>query len=190
MISRELAAQAALELIDAEGIDGLSLEKVALKLGARAPSLYYHLRNKAELFAEVTQLMLRQGEAEISDHHSDWREAVIDIALATRRSILRHPRAAILLLRFFPRHLMLPSYERWMEIYAVEPSLKMVITEGVEKLTFGSALFSANCREQGVATMPNFDRNEFPQLANAVAANGRDEEAEFVEILRRFLSTF
>jgi AcrR family transcriptional regulator len=191
MISKEAAARAALELISEEGIDGLSLERVANKLGARAPSLYYHLRNKAELLAEVTKLILTEGEMEVGPPPpGDWREAVISIALATRRAILRHPRAAILLLQFYPRQLMLQSYENWLPIYEVPMQFKMLITEGVERLTFGSALFSAYYQEQNIPRMPSFDRQKFPHLGSAIDANPYDEESEFIEILRRFLAAF
>jgi TetR/AcrR family transcriptional regulator, tetracycline repressor protein len=190
IISKEAAAQAALEIIDEEGIEGLSLERVANRLGARAPSLYYHLRNKAELLVEVTKLILGEGEREVKESHADWREAVVAISLATRRSILRHPRAAILMLRFYPRHLMLQSYEHWLQIYAVPPEQKMLLTEGLERLTFGSAIFSAHHREQKMPRIPAFDTAQFPHLAQAIEASPYDEEDEFAEIVRRFLSAF
>lgn len=190
IISKELAAQAALTVIDAEGIEALSLERVARMLGVRAPSLYYHLRNKAELLEEVAKLILIDAESAVEPPLADWREAVVSIAVATRRSILRHPHAAGLMLRFFPRHLMLQSYERWMDIYRVPLDTKMLLSEGVEKLTFGSALFSANCLAQDIAPMPEFDREQHPNLAAAIAANRRNEEEEFIEIMRRFLSAF
>lgn len=191
MISKEAAAQAALDLIDEEGLDSLSLERVASRLGARAPSLYYHLRNKAELLAEVTKLILAEGEMELGEPpQGDWREALVAIGLATRRAILRHPRAAILLLQFYPRQLMLQSYENWMTLYRVPLEQKLLLSEGIERLTFGSALFSANYRERQIPRMPAFDHGEFPNLGAAVEANPYTEEEEFIELLRRFLSAF
>ena len=42
LISRDACARAALEIIDAEGLDALSLERLATEIGVRAPSLYHH----------------------------------------------------------------------------------------------------------------------------------------------------
>lgn len=42
LISRTLAAEAALAVIDEVGLDAVSLSLVAQKLGVRAPSLYHH----------------------------------------------------------------------------------------------------------------------------------------------------
>jgi hypothetical protein len=77
-----------------------------------------------------------------------------------------------------------------MQLYRVPLELKMMVSEGIERLTFGSALFSANYRERQIPRMPDFDHAEFPGLGAAVEANPYEEEEEFVEILRRFLSTF
>jgi len=43
-------------LIEAEGVDALSLTKLASALGVKAPSLYRYVKNKAELLAEVSFL--------------------------------------------------------------------------------------------------------------------------------------
>ena len=47
LISRDLCAQAALRIIDEDGLEALSLEKLARELGVKAPSLYHHFSNTA-----------------------------------------------------------------------------------------------------------------------------------------------
>ena len=43
----------ALEVIDADGLDAMSLERLADELGVKAPSLYHHFHDKAEILAAV-----------------------------------------------------------------------------------------------------------------------------------------
>ena len=53
MISRNLAANAALAEIDKLGMEGFGLSDVAARLGVKTPSLYHHFKNKDELLSEV-----------------------------------------------------------------------------------------------------------------------------------------
>lgn len=190
IISKELAARAALTVIDKLGVDGMSLQLVAKELGVKAPSLYYHFKNKAEMLAEVARIILTDGSSNKPPADTDWREAQIELAIATRRSILSHPRAAPLMLQFFPRHLMLKPYDDWSHKFDVPPELQLLVIEGVEKLTFGSALLGAMSRATGTQPMPEFNAEDYPHLDLAMQANSLDEEAMFIDTLRRFLFSF
>lgn len=59
-IDRDTAIDAARDLIEAEGIENLSLAKLAAGLGIKAPSLYHHFSGKAELLQGVN---LRTSQA-------------------------------------------------------------------------------------------------------------------------------
>ena len=189
IISTERAARAALGVIDVRGLDALSLELVANRMGIKAPSLYYHFKGKTELLAEVARLLLLEVKIP-EETEGDWRDRMIALSVATRRSILQHPNAAPLLLQFFPRHLLLGSYEHWIRDYPLPPDQHMIFVEGLEKLTFGSALFEAACRARGVEPMPQFDHARYPHLAEALRTNALDDEALFIETLRRFIDGF
>lgn len=189
LISRDRAARAALGVIDIHGLDALSLELVSQRMGVKAPSLYYHFHSKAELLSEVAKMILL--DVKIPEHAPDqWEEAVLDLNVAVRRSILQHPNAAPLLLQFFPRRLLLGAYDRWIAGCPLPMEQRMVLIEGLEKLTFGSALFEAAYRSQGIEPMPDFDRARLPNLAEAVRLNPLDSEAAFIETLRRYLAGF
>ena len=111
IISRERAARAALDLIDVVGLGGFSLEGVAKRLGVKAPSLYHHFSDKDALLAEVARLLLVDINLPGDRAPQDPLDRLVSIAVAVRRSILHHANAAPLLLQFFPRHLLLSSYE-------------------------------------------------------------------------------
>jgi AcrR family transcriptional regulator len=168
------------------GLDALSLELVANRLGVKAPSLYYHFKHKAELLAEVARLILVDVEAP-NPEGLDWKEAMIQLAVGTRRSILQHPNAAPLLLSFFPRHLLLAAYDRWIALCPLPPEKHLVFIEGLEKITLGVALFEAAYRSSGTEPMPQFDRARLPNLSNAMRANMLGEEELFVATLRTFV---
>jgi AcrR family transcriptional regulator len=60
-LTREAITEAALELVDAEGLDALSMRNVAERLGVQASALYGHVSGKQELI----QLMLDRVACEI-----------------------------------------------------------------------------------------------------------------------------
>ncbi len=190
IISKELAAKAALSVIDSHGISGMSLQLVAQRLGVKAPSLYYHFENKAELLRDVARYVLLEAGISEDQHFGDWREALIVLALSIRKSIFEHPRAAPLLLEFFPRHLMLQTYEYWIGKVDLPMEKRMLIVDGVEKLTFGSAMLGAMSRANGNDPMPSFAPEQFPHLHAATTANSLNETDLFVATLRAFLNSF
>ncbi len=59
----ERIAQAALSLIDREGIEQLSMRRIGAALGVEAMALYHHFRNKAQLLDGVKDHLLGQLEA-------------------------------------------------------------------------------------------------------------------------------
>ena len=189
IISREGVAAAALGVIDDQGLDTFGLNIVAVRLGVKTPSLYHHFHGKSEVLAEVARLLLKEGKLPNAVAGLDWREEIVRISLASWRSILRHPQAAPLLLRFFPRLVLGGAYEHWAKLLTlnhVPVEWQITILEGSEKLTFGSALFTAASRssEPGLET-PAGDPH--PYLAAAVAGHEWDEEETFLRCLRAFL---
>jgi TetR/AcrR family transcriptional regulator, tetracycline repressor protein len=187
LISRGAATLAALSVIDAEGLEGFSLGAVARHMSVKAPSLYYHFRDKAELLSEVARhVLLHTGYRD--DMAGDWEARTIALCVETRRALLKHPHAAPLILQFFPRHLLLDAYDRAVEGYPRTRALHMAILEGIEKLTFGDALFEAAARSRNMPAMPAIDPAKHPNLSQSVAANQMDEEGVFVEALRMFFA--
>lgn len=190
LISREAAVAAAMEIIDETGLDGFNLGLVAKRLNVSAPSLYHHFRDKNEILAEVARLILIEAEEPKRLSNADWREALVSLGLATRRSILRHPKAAPLLLMFPPRHLALRAYERSLRQFekrGVPKHLHMTIVNGLDSIVFGTSLLSASVRAQGVESFPVYDRASFPCLTDAIQANDLSEDEMFAQVIRAFL---
>lgn len=189
LISRENAARAALVVIDERGLDGWSLEEVAKLLGVRAPSLYHHFSGKSDLLSEVVKLILRDIAAPQIDDN-DWEETVVRLCLEARQAILRHPHTATLLLQFFPKQFFIRAYDFWASVCPFHESVQLVMLEGLEKLTFGSAVFAAAERAGGKTGYPPVDADELPHLAGALAAGTMSDTRLFAETVRRYLAGF
>lgn len=183
LITHQTAAEAALSMIDANGLDALSLQSIARVLGVSAPSLYHHFRDKEELLTHVARLLLDKISHEQATWSSDWEERIIELSVATRRVMLRHPNAAPLALRFFPRRLMLPAYEKSLIDCPYPPEVQIVFSELTEKFTFGSSLFAAAAETHHIPAMPPVDVAIFPRLARALDAAPTDEQV-FIQGLR------
>lgn len=188
VISRERVISAALATIDAHGLGGFKLEIVARSIGVRAPSLYYHFRDKSELFGEVVLSLLQKVDIPDDIAADAWEAALIDICVQTRRQILFHYRAAPLLLEFAPRSIFLEAYEKWVRQCPYPVAVHMLLVEGIEKLTFGSAVFAAGERMRTESAAAADHRRDYPHLNRALRASPWDDEQMFVETIRTFVA--
>jgi len=90
-LSREQIVAEALRLLDSEGIEALSMRKLAAGLGAGTTSLYWHVANRDELIELVINEVY--GEVDLPDagEAPDWQAAIRHFAHSVRSTILRHP---------------------------------------------------------------------------------------------------
>lgn len=56
-LSKDTITTEALKLLNEEGLDGLSLRRLATRLNVKAPSLYWHMPDKNALLASVMELV-------------------------------------------------------------------------------------------------------------------------------------
>ena len=95
VIDREGMVEAALELLDDVGVEGLSMRRLAERLGVKAASLYWHVRNKEELLGLLADEICA-GVRE-PDPDLPWREKVETLVRENRRVLLLHRDAARIL---------------------------------------------------------------------------------------------
>jgi AcrR family transcriptional regulator len=89
--SRADVAQAAIAVADAEGIDAVSMRRVAAELGLGTMSLYHYVGGKDELLDLMTDAILGGQLVDDAELHEGWRPALRAIAVATRANFERHP---------------------------------------------------------------------------------------------------
>ncbi|CAN7554136.1 TetR/AcrR family transcriptional regulator [Rhizobium sp. LjRoot254] len=98
-LSLERIVATAVELLDAEGVDGLKMRRLADRLGAGAMSLYWHVDNKDEVFDLALDSVLEYRAPPREVEAEDWRGDVVYMLEDWRASMLRHPWSASLLPR-------------------------------------------------------------------------------------------
>ena len=91
-LTRQRVMTVAIELADRDGIDSISMRKLAQELGVEAMSLYTHVRNKEDLLDGMVDAVI--GQIPISADGAGWKASLRQMALAARSVILRHPWAA------------------------------------------------------------------------------------------------
>ncbi|VXC29092.1 TetR family transcriptional regulator [Arthrobacter sp. 9AX] len=94
-LSRDLVIAQALELVDAEGLDALTMRRLGQELGRDPMSLYRYAENRAALLDGVSELVLNQ--LAIHPEDPDWKAQLRHIAHNLREIALRHPNVVPLL---------------------------------------------------------------------------------------------
>jgi TetR/AcrR family tetracycline transcriptional repressor len=90
LISRRTALEAALKIIDEEGLATLSIRRLADALGVNGASLYHHFANKEDIVVGAAELALsRVRTPETTDE--SWRIWLLRNSLLLRDAMLEHP---------------------------------------------------------------------------------------------------
>src|SRR5215467_2519806 len=89
-ITRDVIVETALRILDSEGLDGLSMRRIAEELGTGAASLYWHVGSKDGLLDLVFDHVIGEGQVPDPDPRH-WQEQLKDVARDQRAATLRHP---------------------------------------------------------------------------------------------------
>ena len=73
-LSREAIAAAALEIVDSEGLDAVTMRRVAEKLGTGAASLYAHVAGKEELLELLVDRVIGEVEIPAESDPGQWQQ--------------------------------------------------------------------------------------------------------------------
>lgn len=110
-LTRQRVLDAAIEIVDREGLDALSMRKLGTRLGVEAMSLYKHVANKDAVLDGLVEHLWTDVHNAITQHES-WDARLRSYAHAVRGTMHKHPQPATLLLS----RCMLPT--PLLEIYA------------------------------------------------------------------------
>ena len=197
-LSRSRVLQEALALTDEEGIEEVSMRKLARRLGVDPMSLYNHVDNKDAILDGITELILASAEfpAPTSDLRTDLRE----MARAFRRALLRHPRAAPLVLTrqlsssqaLMPTEIVLTTLRRAglspdQSVHAMRTVLAFLIGTLMREVHAGPT-FGVGDTESIRARRAELEDSGLPMIAEAAPYLAAcDHEAEFEFGLRVLL---
>jgi len=91
-LSRERILGTAVAFADREGVESLSMRRLAQELDVVPMALYKHLANKEQMLDGMLDVVV--GEIDPARTDTDWKTAVRDRILSARRALLRHPWAS------------------------------------------------------------------------------------------------
>lgn len=191
--SREKIAAAALEIADAEGLDAVSMRRVAAALGAATMTLYNYVRTRDDLLALMHDAIL--GEVVVPDGQlpREWRAAVTVIAYRVRDALVRHPWAVGAMQEAQPGPNAMRRFEQFLAAVAdsgLDTAQKFDLLSALNAYVFGNVLITTESRKRAriattdpsvLAEMSAFAEKlmrggEFPHTEALIAAGraGRD----------------
>lgn len=90
LLSQALILRTSLEIIDRDGLDGLTVRKLAEQLGVSAMAIYRHYESKAEIERQLVDLVV--GDYDVTNHdEADWREWLYTTYAGMRSALCAHP---------------------------------------------------------------------------------------------------
>ena len=89
-ITQEAIVETALRILDGEGLDGLSMRRIAEELDTGAASLYWHVGSKDGLLDLVLDQVIGEGNVPDPDP-GKWQDQIKQVARDQRAASLRHP---------------------------------------------------------------------------------------------------
>ncbi|MER9438071.1 TetR/AcrR family transcriptional regulator C-terminal domain-containing protein [Mesorhizobium sp. M0618] len=156
-LSRERIVAIAVELLDAQGIDGLTMRRLADRLGSGVMSLYWHVDNKEDVFDLALDSVLEHRRSPETGESPDWRGDVVHMLEDWRARMLRHPWSASLL----PRRALGPNILSRLEMLS-----KTLSRAGVADANLNAAIWSLwNYVMGATLTRASFDLSEEDRAA-------------------------
>ncbi|MGR9195869.1 TetR/AcrR family transcriptional regulator [Rhizobium leguminosarum] len=178
-LSLERIVATAVELLDAEGVDGLKMRRLADRLGAGAMSLYWHVDNKEKVFDLALDSVLEYRAPPEVDASRDWRGDVVHMLEDWRASMLRHPWSASLL----PRRALGPNILSRLELLS-----KTLSGAGVADADLNVAIWSLwNFVIGATTTRANFDLSDDDRAAAQQRLTGLSQDYPTIERSRLLL---
>ena len=195
-LSRERVASAALEILDREGLERLSMRRVADALGVGTMTLYGYVRSKDELLDAVIDAAVEEPAPVVPD--GSWRDQLRQLVNRARATLIRHP--ALVKIRL-QQPVLRPEALRFSEL-----GLGILIDAGFDKAeaaqafrllftyVFGFAALSPearveDARREAAAAIAALSPEEYPRLTGAAseASHAMAGEEQFEYGLERIL---
>jgi AcrR family transcriptional regulator len=192
-LSKDRVLRAAIEIGDKEGLEALTMRRLAQQLGVEAMSLYYHVANKDELLKGMVDLVAE--EIEVPTGGADWKAAIRNSAISFHNALRRHRWATSLMTSGPPG--VGPSQLRYSDTLlkrlreaGLSPDLTHHAYHALDSHVIGSTLWAAGVGAV-MTRKPDFvekflrelPRDEFPYFAEhvdqhmtkSVPASGKSE---------------
>ncbi|MBH1934792.1 TetR/AcrR family transcriptional regulator C-terminal domain-containing protein [Streptomyces sp. AV19] len=176
-LDREKIVATTVRLLDAEGLAGFSMRRLAAELGVTAMSVYWYVDNKDDLLELALDAAV--GEMPLpdpGDEDADWRDQLRQLAIGYRRLLVGHEWVAGLVGRYLnigPRAMRFSDTTlSVMRRSGVAPDRVAGSMGSLFQFVYGfatvEALYRERCRASGL------DQNEYLSRVIAAVAQNKD----------------
>jgi TetR/AcrR family tetracycline transcriptional repressor len=113
-VQKQQIVQTALDILDRDGLEGVTLRRLATELNIKAASIYWHIPSKEQLLDEMANAILEAhfGTFDFANDQRDWAEWLDTLAHELRAAMLArregarvvagaHPDIAIMLIKLW-----------------------------------------------------------------------------------------
>jgi AcrR family transcriptional regulator len=190
-LSRDLVLDAAVALVDSDGLDALSMRKLGAALDVEAMTLYHYVPNKAALLDGLVEWVLGHTAAPAADE-LPWDETLRRFAQTLRATLLGHPGVLPL---FFTRPAVTPqtlkAVERGLRVlteagFALPRALDMInalniFVVGHAMAEVGTAELNRRGDPGSAAALAQLDVSDLPLIVEAarLVVDADDDESRF-----------
>ena len=185
-MSRRRVLEEAVQFVDREGLEALTMRRLGAELGVEAMSLYNHVPNKDALLDGMVEVLL--GELEVPPENRGWEERIKEGYRAFRRLAHEHPNVFPLLVNRPPETMdgvwLVEEFLRTLEEAGFGKETALHAFRTLSSYTFGYAMAEI----RGFALEPDGSRlgahglspEEFPRLCELKPQlENVDHDAEF-----------
>jgi AcrR family transcriptional regulator len=190
-LTRDQIVAAAIAIVDRDGLETLSMRRLASELGMSPMSLYYHVPDKSSLYDLILEAVMTEIDLSIDDPGKPAVERIVTAAYALRDALLAHPNAVPIALS---RSMRTPGQIRPVDAMlgilfeaGVSPTDAVAAVDIIGMYVFGTTAARANHMADGEYhdAMRDSDFSavtpeEFPNMARVVA------ESEYLGFDREF----
>lgn len=187
-LTRDDVVTAAIDLLQEAGLDGLTLRRLASKLGVSAPTLYWHVKDKRELLDLMSEAMTRRNWQTMPPFPTDlpWDEKIAEGLRRQYEAIISYRDGARVVAGNRPTESALPGIERFLSLWVsagFSPAEAMAYTLSLGDFVIGCAL--EHQAEQERRQQPRSEEasamwsrlDAYPILQAAVATRGAGARA-------------
>ena len=95
-LDRPIILGRAFAILNEMGLEGLTLRRLATRLGVQAPAIYWHFKSKQALLDEMATQVFREAlqEAPVFDAAQTWAEWALSYCVGLRGTLLRYREGA------------------------------------------------------------------------------------------------
>lgn len=90
-LTRDRVLRAGMDLADSEGLDAVTMRRLAEQLGVVPMALYKHVADKDDLIAGMVDCLIEDMRVLTAHPAAQWRHTVRDLVGSARRVLAEHP---------------------------------------------------------------------------------------------------